>query len=147
MTTCFSAIILHHVGSLFHGMRIKGAHLFRVTRNSNLYVDEEEAQNLLHAIETELRKVKGAAVRLEVEEDCPKHTVDSLLKFSIWRRRTSFASMDRSISFASCPWHCKLTDLICATSALRRTRWFRWKLNRTFSSTSGAGHPAAPSLR
>jgi polyphosphate kinase len=74
-------IILHHVGSLFHGVRIKGAHLFRVTRNSNLYVDEEEAQNLLHAIETELRKVKrGAAVRLEVEEDCPKHTVDSLLE-------------------------------------------------------------------
>ena len=73
-------IILHHVGSLFHGMRIKGAHLFRVTRNSNLYVDEEEAQNLLHAIETELRKVKrGAAVRLEVEEDCPQHTVDRLL--------------------------------------------------------------------
>ena len=73
-------IILHHVGSLFHGMRIKGAHLFRVTRNSNLYVDEEEAQNLLHAIETELRKVKrGAAVRLEVEEDCPQHTVERLL--------------------------------------------------------------------
>jgi len=73
-------IIQHHVGSLFHGMRIKGAHLFRVTRNSNLYVDEEEAQNLLHAIETELRKVKrGAAVRLEVEEDCPQQTVERLL--------------------------------------------------------------------
>ncbi|HEY5705247.1 MAG TPA: polyphosphate kinase 1 [Terrimicrobiaceae bacterium] len=73
-------IILHHVESLFHGMRITGAHLFRVTRNSNLYVDEEEAQNLLHAIETELRKVKrGAAVRLEVEEDCPQDTVDRLL--------------------------------------------------------------------
>jgi polyphosphate kinase len=73
-------IILHHVGSLFHGVRIKAAYLFRVTRNSNLYVDEEEAQNLLHAIETELRKVKrGAAVRLEVEEDCPQHTVERLL--------------------------------------------------------------------
>ena len=73
-------IILHHVAGLFHGMRIKGAHLFRVTRNSNLYVDEEEAQNLLHAIETELSKVKrGAAVRLEVEEDCPQHTVERLL--------------------------------------------------------------------
>ena len=73
-------IILHHVAGLFHGMRIKGAHLFRVTRNSNLYVDEEEAQNLLHAIETELSKVKrGAAVRLEVEEDIPQHTVERLL--------------------------------------------------------------------
>ncbi len=73
-------IILRHVESLFYGMRINGAHLFRVTRNSNLYVDEEEAQNLLHAIETELRKVKrGAAVRLEVEEDCPQQTVERLL--------------------------------------------------------------------
>ena len=73
-------IILNRVETLFYGMRIKGAHLFRVTRNSNLYVDEEEAQNLLHAIETELRKVKrGAAVRLEVEEDCPQQTVERLL--------------------------------------------------------------------
>jgi polyphosphate kinase len=73
-------IIQHHVESLFHGMEIKGAHLFRVTRNSNLYVDEEEARNLLHAIEAELRKVKrGAAVRLEVEHDCPQHTVERLL--------------------------------------------------------------------
>ena len=74
-------IIQHHVGSLFRGMRVKGAHLFRVTRNSNLYVDEEEAQNLLHAIEEELRKVnRGAAVRLEVESDCPPQTVDRLLE-------------------------------------------------------------------
>ena len=73
-------IIQEHVGSLFHGMDVKGVHLFRVTRNSNLYVDEEEARNLLHAIEAELRKVKrGAAVRLEVEHDCPQHTVERLL--------------------------------------------------------------------
>jgi polyphosphate kinase len=73
-------IIQHHVGSLFHGVKVLGAHLFRVTRNSNLYFDEEEAQNLLHAIEAELRKVKrGAAVRLEVQEDCPQRTVERLL--------------------------------------------------------------------
>jgi len=74
-------IIQHHVASLFHGVHVKSAHLFRVTRNSNLYVDEEEAQNLLHAIEAELRKVnRGAAVRLEVEEDCPPHAVERLLE-------------------------------------------------------------------
>lgn len=74
-------IIQHHVSSLFHGVNVKGAHLFRVTRNSNLYVDEEEALNLLHAIETELRKVnRGAAVRLEVEQDCPPHAVQRLLE-------------------------------------------------------------------
>jgi polyphosphate kinase len=74
-------IIQNHVESLFHGVRIKGAHLFRITRNSNLYFDEEEAQNLLHAIEAELRKVnRGAAVRLEVEEECPPHVVKRLLE-------------------------------------------------------------------
>ena len=74
-------IIQEHVGSLFRGVTVKGAHLFRVTRNSNLYFDEEEAQNLLHAIEEELRKVKrGAAVRLEVQDDCPDRVVDRLLE-------------------------------------------------------------------
>lgn len=73
-------VIQHHVASLFHGVKVLGAHLFRVTRNSNLYFDEEEAQNLLHAIEAELRKVKrGAAVRLEVENECPDHAVERLL--------------------------------------------------------------------
>jgi len=73
-------IIQAHVQSLFHGVKVKGTHLFRVTRNSNLYVDEEEASNLLHAIEAELRKIKrGAAVRLEVKQDCPEHVLQRLL--------------------------------------------------------------------
>ena len=75
------SIIKHHVGSLFHGVKVLGAHLFRVTRNSNLYVDEEESENLLHAIEEELRHVnRGAAVRLEVQEDCPDAVADRLLE-------------------------------------------------------------------
>ena len=74
-------IIQEHVAALFRGVSVKGAHLFRVTRNSNLYFDEEEAQNLLHAIEEELRKVKrGAAVRLEVQDDCPDRVVGRLLE-------------------------------------------------------------------
>jgi polyphosphate kinase len=74
------SIIKHHVGELFHGVKVLGSHLFRVTRNSNLYVDEEEADNLLHAIEEELRHVnRGAAVRLEVQEDCPDAIADRLL--------------------------------------------------------------------
>ena len=74
-------IIQEHVQTLFRGVKVKGAHLFRVTRNSNLYVDEEEASNLLHAIEEELRKVKrGAAVRLEVKKDCPAHVQERLLE-------------------------------------------------------------------
>jgi polyphosphate kinase len=73
-------IIQAHVDTLFRGVTVKGAHLFRVTRNRNLYVDEEEASNLLHAIEEELRKVKrGAAVRLEVKHDCPDRVLKRLL--------------------------------------------------------------------
>lgn len=64
-------LIQTHVGRLFHGVKVRGAHVFRITRNSNLYVDEEESRNLLRAIEDELRKVnRGNAVRLEVE-NCP----------------------------------------------------------------------------
>jgi len=75
------SIIKHHVGELFHGVKVLGAHLFRVTRNSNLYVDEEESDNLLHAIEEELRHVnRGAAVRLEVQEDCPEEVTSRLLE-------------------------------------------------------------------
>lgn len=74
-------IIQEHVASLFRGVHVKGSHLFRVTRNSNLYFDEEEEQNLLHAIEEELRRVKrGAAVRLEVQDDCPEDVVNRLLQ-------------------------------------------------------------------
>lgn len=72
-------IIQAHVERLFKGVTVKGAHLFRVTRNSNLYFDEEEVQNLLHAIEAELRRVnRGAAVRLEVQHHCPEHVVKRL---------------------------------------------------------------------
>lgn len=74
-------VIQHHVSSLFKGIEVRGAHLFRITRNSNLYIDEEEVHNLLHAIESELRRVnRGAAVRLEVQEDCPEELVERLLE-------------------------------------------------------------------
>ena len=62
-------LIQAHVGRLFHGVKVRGAYMFRITRNSNLYVDEEEARNLLRAIEDELRKLnRGNAVRLEVQD-------------------------------------------------------------------------------
>ncbi len=56
-------------GQLFPGYAINGAHAFRVTRNSDLYIDEEESANLLKKIEEELRNLRrGAAVRLEIED-------------------------------------------------------------------------------
>ena len=64
-----SEIIKLYAGELFPGYRLTGAYAFRVTRNSDLYIDEEEAANLLKKIEEELRNLRrGAAVRLEVEE-------------------------------------------------------------------------------
>ncbi len=55
-------------GAFFPGYEVRGAHAFRVTRNSDLYIDDEEAENLLKKIEEELRhRRRGAAVRLEIE--------------------------------------------------------------------------------
>ena len=64
-----SEIIKLCAGDFFPGYRVNGAHAFRVTRNSDLYIDEEEAENLLKTIEEELRNLRrGAAVRLEIEQ-------------------------------------------------------------------------------
>jgi polyphosphate kinase len=64
-----SDIIKLFAAELFPGYRLIAAHAFRVTRNSDLYIDEEEAENLLKRIEEELRNLRrGAAVRLEIEE-------------------------------------------------------------------------------
>jgi polyphosphate kinase len=60
-------LIARHVGMIFPGVRLKGVYVFRVTRNFDLEIDEEEAQDLLQTIQQELRRrERGAAVRLEV---------------------------------------------------------------------------------
>lgn len=65
-------LIGHYLGDLFPGTKILGFWHFRVTRNSELYIDEEDIGNLLKAVENELHnRRKGAAVRLEVEAGCP----------------------------------------------------------------------------
>jgi len=65
-----SEIIKLCASELFPGYKVFGAYSFRVTRNSDLYIDEEEAENLLKKIEEELRNLRrGAAVRLEIESD------------------------------------------------------------------------------
>src|SRR3954462_4727716 len=75
-------LIKHHIADLFPGLILDGVHAFRVTRNSDLYIDDEEAENLLRTIEQELRRSsRGNAVRLEVEADCQKDFRDLLLEF------------------------------------------------------------------
>jgi polyphosphate kinase len=62
-------VIAEHLGSLFPGMEIESHHAFRVTRNADLTLEEEEADDLLAAVEMELRRRRfGRAVRLEVED-------------------------------------------------------------------------------
>src|SRR5690349_7925314 len=77
-----ASLIKHYIAELFPGLILDGVHAFRVTRNSDLYIDEEEAENLLRTIEQELRRSsRGNAVRLEVEADCPADFRDLLLAF------------------------------------------------------------------
>ncbi len=74
-----SAVIEAHVEQLFPGMRCTGCFQFRVTRNSDLFVDAEEVDDLLLALEGELSSRRyGDAVRLEVAEDCPRELEDFL---------------------------------------------------------------------
>jgi len=73
-----SSIIRVNVDSLFPGLDIDGCYQFRVTRNSNLYVDDEEVSDLVHALEGQLEASRyGAAVRIEIGHECP----DDLRKF------------------------------------------------------------------
>lgn len=75
-----SSVIHAFIDELFPGMKVTGCYQFRVTRNSDLFVDEEEAEDLLHALQGELRtRHYGASVRLEVVEDCPRELINYLL--------------------------------------------------------------------
>ncbi|KAA2285585.1 polyphosphate kinase 1 [Arenimonas fontis] len=76
-----SAVLTAFVDDLFRGMKVKGAWQFRVTRNSELFVDEEEVENLASALKDELAS-RGfrPAVRLEIADNCPRHIVDTLLE-------------------------------------------------------------------
>ncbi len=68
-----SSIIHAHVGALFQGMEVTGCHQFRVTRNSDLWVDEEEITDLRRAVEGELPSRRfGDEVRLEIDSACPE---------------------------------------------------------------------------
>lgn len=76
-----SAIMREFMQRLFEGMQVLGCYSFRVTRNSDLYVDEEEVDDLRRALEGELiHRRYGAAVRLETALDCPSDLTEFLLR-------------------------------------------------------------------
>ena len=75
-----SSLISAYIGNLFPGLEVRGCYAFRVTRNSELYLDEDEADNLLEAMQEQLaRRRKGDAVRLEVQRGANPAVVAHLL--------------------------------------------------------------------
>ena len=74
-------LIARHVGTIFPGVKLKGVYAFRVTRNFDLEIDEEEAQDLLQTIQQELRRrERGAAVRLEVGGEPSTNSLTKLIR-------------------------------------------------------------------
>ena len=75
-----SSVLHANVSHLFPGMEVKGCYQFRVTRNSDLFVDDEEVDDLLRALEGELPSRRfNDAVRLEVADNCPDEISQFLL--------------------------------------------------------------------
>ncbi len=76
-----SSVLHAHVGELFSGMNVHGCYQFRVTRNSELFVDDEEVKNLRTTLQGELPQRRfGDAVRLEVADNCSGAMADFLLQ-------------------------------------------------------------------
>src|SRR5450830_1033684 len=87
---CLLSSVIHaHMEEMFTGRDVLAYSQFRVTRNSDLWVDEEEVKNLRQALQSELHSRQfGVAVRLEVASNCPEHLAQFLLnQFSIERNR------------------------------------------------------------
>jgi polyphosphate kinase len=77
----FLSSVLHaNVATLFPGMTVTGCYQFRVTRNTNLFIDEEEVEDIMRALQGELSgRQYGGAIRLEVADNCPRHMMEFLL--------------------------------------------------------------------
>jgi len=79
--TFLSDVISANLGVLFPGLSVSQAHAFRVTRDADIEIREDEADDLLRALQQELRKRRfGAAVRLEVSADMPGEMVEYLME-------------------------------------------------------------------
>lgn len=89
-----SSIIHAFVDQLFNGMTVKGCYQFRVTRNSDFFVDDDAIDDLMHAVEGELvMRNYGDEVRLEIDENCAEQTVLFLKeRFRVHTDRVFYAS-------------------------------------------------------
>ncbi len=98
-------LVAHHAVRMYHGYDVVSSAPFRVTRNSNLYLAEEEARSLLESVRAELHnRRKGDAVRMEIEADADPEIIDrlahgvrigSVAGVSGERSRQSLASVQR----------------------------------------------------
>ncbi len=82
-------VIAHNLGSLFPGMDIQEYHLFRITRDADLAVQEDEGDDLLLVIEQELRKrrIGGTVVRMEINPTMPSSLKSILMKkLGLWEK-------------------------------------------------------------
>lgn len=88
-----SSIIHTFVGDLFNGMTVKGFYQFRVTRNSDLFVDDEAIDDLMGAVKGELAmRNYGDEVRLEIDAKCSDSTIDFLIaRFGLTKDRLFLA--------------------------------------------------------
>ena len=72
-------LVVHHAAKMYHGYDIVSSAAFRVTRNSNLYLQEEESRNLLESVRAELHnRRKGDAVRMEIETEANPEIIERL---------------------------------------------------------------------
>jgi polyphosphate kinase len=86
-----SSLMQAFAGDLFPGLKVNGVHQFRVTRNSELFVDDDEITNLRTALQGELRsRHYGDAVRLEVAATCPQPLLERLMRENGLRADTCY---------------------------------------------------------
>jgi polyphosphate kinase len=76
-----SDLIKHNLPALFPGLEVIQAYRFRITRDTDIEIQEDEADDLLEVIEENIKQRRfGSVVRLEVEKDMPNYMVDTLLE-------------------------------------------------------------------
>ena len=132
-----------HAGELFPGFRVLGCSPFRVTRNFDLSIDEDEADDLLKTIQKELRRrERGSAVRLEIAHDTPVEVVVFLRQ--ALRLETRRRLPVRRPAAPRRPGAARRRATSCASSATSRFRRRSCRRCRS-TTTSSASSPSATS--
>ena len=104
-----SSVIRVHVDRLFPGLDVDGCYQFRVTRNSDLYIDDEEVSDLVRALEGQLEASRyGAAVRIEIGHECPKDLQEFLLDH--------FKLQEQDMYLVEGPVNLNRMSTVCSTS-------------------------------